>query len=415
MARIFRNKQFSSYLGENRAILDIVTQYTTGTTPTPPVVYPFNIGRGYDQKMDAIIQVGNYYYVSGRGDFYNLSSINHMNQISKTTGANQSSFSTFFGSGFTQDGIAPVIECLIEQPDGQLIIGGAWDFGSYFPAGNAHIARINSDGSLDPSFTGTSTTSINNIVYGSDNKLYVSRFSSSPISYNLDGSVNTSFVVGINSQIRSMIELSSGDLLIGGSFTNVNGTTIPRIAKINKNGVVDATFDANVGSGPSSTVFDMVEGTDGGIYLVGLFGNYNGVSANRIVKINPDGTRDSSFNMGTGFSGTNPPGGAYKILFDVNRVIVLTDETQSSYNGTTFYGNMIALNLDGTIDNTFGDITTLGYGFTNVQPGQVNAQEAIIDSDGNLVVVGEFTVFSGKNYSRIIKINPNGEAITSIV
>lgn len=351
MARIFRNKQFSSYLGENRAILDIVTQYTTGTTPTPPVVYPFNIGRGYDQRMDAIIQSGNYYYIGGQADFYQLDSINHMNKINKNTGANDTSFSCFFGTGFTQDGTVPQIYSIAEQPDGKIIIGGGWDYGTYFPEGNKNIARINTDGSLDTTFTATSLTSVLDVLYASNNKIYTSR-GIALVAYETDGTNYTSFACTLNSNCRRVIELAEGKLLIGGQFTTVNGTNIPRIAKINFDGVLDATFDTNVGSGFDGTVWDMVQGTDGGIYVVGLFQNYNGVSANRIVKINPDGTRDSSFNMGTGFDTSIGAQGGYKVLFDGNRIIVLTSEGINSYDGTTFYGNMIALNLDGTIDTT---------------------------------------------------------------
>jgi len=34
MSRIFTRKQFSNYLGEDRAILDVYTLYITGGTPT---------------------------------------------------------------------------------------------------------------------------------------------------------------------------------------------------------------------------------------------------------------------------------------------------------------------------------------------------------------------------------------------
>lgn len=34
MSKIFTRKQFSNYLGENRAILDVYTLYVSGATPT---------------------------------------------------------------------------------------------------------------------------------------------------------------------------------------------------------------------------------------------------------------------------------------------------------------------------------------------------------------------------------------------
>ncbi|MCW1148834.1 delta-60 repeat domain-containing protein [Flavobacterium lacisediminis] len=43
--------------------------------------------------------------------------------------------------------------------------------------------------------------------------------------------------------------------------------------------------------------------TDGKVLVGGDFTAYNSVSANRIIRLNADGTRDASFNIGTGFSG----------------------------------------------------------------------------------------------------------------
>jgi len=43
MGRIFRRKTFSTYLGENRALNDIITDYTVIPSPTPtPSVTPTN-------------------------------------------------------------------------------------------------------------------------------------------------------------------------------------------------------------------------------------------------------------------------------------------------------------------------------------------------------------------------------------
>jgi hypothetical protein len=38
----------------------------------------------------------------------------------------------------------------------------------------------------------------------------------------------------------------------------------------------------------------------------GLFTSYNGTTSNRIIRLNSDGSVDSSFNIGTGVSGGSP-------------------------------------------------------------------------------------------------------------
>jgi hypothetical protein len=42
MGRVFRRKQFSNYLGENRAILDIYVSWVTGDTQTYFILFEDN-------------------------------------------------------------------------------------------------------------------------------------------------------------------------------------------------------------------------------------------------------------------------------------------------------------------------------------------------------------------------------------
>jgi len=82
---------------------------------------------------------------------------------------------------------------------------------------------------------------------------------------------------------------------------------------------------------------------------------------NRILKLNSNGTIDTSFNSGTGFSG-GPGFDAFGWSYDgslesSSRVIwtnkLLIQGTFTSYNGTPSINNII-LNSDGTIFQSFG-------------------------------------------------------------
>jgi hypothetical protein len=46
----------------------------------------------------------------------------------------------------------------------------------------------------------------------------------------------------------------------------------------------------------------LLNSPDGKIIATGSFTSYNGISANRIIRLNYDGTIDSSFVYGTGFN-----------------------------------------------------------------------------------------------------------------
>ncbi len=67
-------------------------------------------------------------------------------------------------------------------------------------------------------------------------------------------------------------------------------------------GGLDPTFDPL--AGPDNWVYSMVEQPDGKVLIGGEFTSYNGVPRNRIARINADGSLDASFNPGSGADGT---------------------------------------------------------------------------------------------------------------
>ena len=120
---------------------------------------------------------------------------------------------------------------------------------------------------------------------------------------NADGSTDTGFNPGSggNDWVEAVALQPDGKVLIGGSFTSFNGTPRNRIARLNANGSLDTTF--NPGSGVDNTVNRIAVQSDGKVLLVGAFTTVNGVSRNRIARLNADGSLDTSFNPGTGANG----------------------------------------------------------------------------------------------------------------
>lgn len=107
---------------------------------------------------------------------------------------------------------------------------------------------------------------------------------------------------GANGSIRSIAVQADGKTIIGGTFTAVNGVSRNRIARLNADGSLDADF--NAGNGANSTVYTSVLQADGKILIGGNFTKVNGVSRNRVARLNVDGSLDTSFNAGsfdTGF------------------------------------------------------------------------------------------------------------------
>ena len=113
------------------------------------------------------------------------------------------------------------------------------------------------------------------------------------------GDVDLSFNPGdrVNDYVYAVAAQADGKLIIGGLFTS------PRtlIARLNTNGSVDTNF--NVGSGANGIIYSIAVQPDGKIIVVGAFSRINGVSRNRIARLNVDGSLDATFDPGAGADG----------------------------------------------------------------------------------------------------------------
>ena len=207
-----------------------------------------------------------------------------------------------------------------------------------------------------------------------------------------DGSKDASFFLGtgFNNKVYTSLLQPDGKILVAGSFTQFNGTAVGRLVRLNPDGSRDSSFTASPGA-TNSIIYNMVLQSDGSIFLVGSFTSFNGTAANRIVKILPNGAVDTSFVTGSGASGL-----IEKIALQSDGKIIIGGGF-SSFNGSTV-GKIARLNANGTLDASF--IT--GVGFDD------NVSAIGIQSDGKIILGGSFTTFSGTAANRILRINTDG-------
>ncbi|WP_176756873.1 T9SS type A sorting domain-containing protein, partial [Flavobacterium saliperosum] len=105
---------------------------------------------------------------------------------------------------------------------------------------------------------------------------------------------------GFNNFVYTMATQADGKILVGGHFTNYNGVAENDIIRLNADGTNDTTF--NIGTGFNDSVHTIAPQADGKILVGGSFTTYKGVAENRIIRLNTDGTNDTTFNIGTGFN-----------------------------------------------------------------------------------------------------------------
>jgi uncharacterized delta-60 repeat protein len=285
------------------------------------------------------------------------------------------------------------------QSDGKVIIGGNFTIlnGTYIN----RLARLNTNQTIDQSFN--IGLGANNSVWAIDiqlnGKILIGGFFTSLngiglnriARLNSDGSVDSSFAIGsgANNNIYVIKSLPSGKILIGGAFTEFNGISANGIVRLNSDGSIDNSF--NTGTGPDQYVYTISIQTDGKIIIGGSFQEYDGVSVNHIVRINYNGSFDSSFNVG---SGCDDVVWTSQIQDDGN---VIIGGDFSSYNGSTC-GRIARISPNGSIDLSY----TTGVGADDF------IFSSALQSNGKLVVCGQFTSYDGFQAKRMARINADG-------
>jgi uncharacterized delta-60 repeat protein len=229
------------------------------------------------------------------------------------------------------------------------------------------------------------------------------------IRLNPDATVDNSFLSGdgFSSTVRGVLKTKDDSLLFFGQFINYSGLTVNRIVKLKEDGTIDTNF--NMGLGFSSTVWDVTENDDGDLYCVGQFTSYSGVTFNKIVKLNGvTASIDNSFNPGIGFTGA----ATTSVEVDNNGDIIVGG-IFSAYSGVTVPGdgqqggtNFIKLHPDGSIDQNF--LTNIGTGFSTRPKFKVSPENKIY-----CVSNSSTTTFNGNNINGIIKLNNDGTIDTT--
>lgn len=206
------------------------------------------------------------------------------------------------------------------------------------------------------------------------------------------------------------ISVRNNKIIVGGLFTQFNGNAAGKVVRLNADGSYDATFDTTVGvqSGFGALIASAIT-SDNKVYLTGEILTYDGNSCKGLVRLNDDGSYDSTFVTGTGLTGPSSAGigAAYTIIPDEVTEGVLLIGPFTGYNGVST-GGIIKLTATGSIDTTFNVGT--GFGLGGYSPfGGVQTE------DGGYIITGGFLTFNGATANRIIKLTATGSVDTSFV
>jgi uncharacterized delta-60 repeat protein len=282
--------------------------------------------------------------------------------------------------------------------NGKILVGGY--MGDYNGNGGSFmLARINSDGSYDNTFTCYSLDNeVATICVQNDKYIVGGTFSGTIKRINSDGSVDNTFNfggAGFNNYVRNIKAQSDGKLIVSGQFTYYNGVEITHgICRLNQDGTIDNTFNLGLYGFNNDVYFVNVLNNDK-ILCGGAFTYYNGSEISHgICRLNANGSYDNSFN--TGGYGCN--GGIVPIAVQSDNKILIGGNF-TSYNGVT-HAMLFRLNENGTVDNTFN---VGGSGFN------ASVLTIALASDNKIFVMGWFDQYNNNPVQKcLVRLNSDG-------
>jgi uncharacterized delta-60 repeat protein len=378
----------------------------------------------------------------GFTDFNGFATVGIVRLLS--TGAVDTTFAAVTGA----NGVAT----LARDGNGRILIGGGFTAVNGSP--RSRIARLNDDGTLDTTFAppGGPNNTVLAIGVDANSRPVVGGFFTQIDAgsrrgvgrLTAGGALDTTFNPGVGAATSAFVRAEMidnfGRVVIAGDFTQVNGVPRSRMARINPDGTLDATF--NPGTGPDRDVLAIVLDNAGRILIGGTFLQYNGTGRNRIARLRADGSLDTTFNPGTGANST-----VQAVLVDGNDRVLIGGEF-TTFNGTP-RGRIARLDPTGALDTTFATgvgasglvaaIATdasgrilIGGDFSQVDtvsrtgvarllasgaidPGfnagdnvRNGVRAVLVDGAGRVVAGGQFGSGANFNLNNLVRLNPDG-------
>jgi uncharacterized delta-60 repeat protein len=315
------------------------------------------------------------------------------------------------------------VYAITTQADGKVLVGG--DFTEVQGKYCHGLARLNPDGTLDNLFRSGVDGSIRTIARQTNGEILLGGYfgecngyartslarltaattldtTFNPIVTKLDGSV---------SDLRRLVYLSSGQIMVAGHFRKINNIDRTQVARLNANGTLDEEFNSQItiNSGDSIRV-DSVAPTTGSKYVVSGYVTYAGLARGFLCRLLNTGALDNTF--GPTVSYTPSPnvvitaGEVMDMGLQPDGRIVIVGNFSNIKDGflEPQRGRIARFTADGALDNTL----TTDIGANNT----VNCLG--LQPNGKFIIGGYFTrynlpvVSDPNNANRIARVNSNG-------
>jgi uncharacterized delta-60 repeat protein len=328
--------------------------------------------------------------------------------------------------------ISEGVEDIVVQQDGRIVAVGTDGGGNLGDLGNFIVSRYNSNGSLDTTFDGDGTASVDfaglrdvpySVVVDSSGRIVVGGWSrelgfalvrlnsdgSLDATFDSDGKVSTNISGTANEAIRSLVIDSNGKIVVAGTVQ----TADIAVARYNTNGSLDTTF---AGGGIAIVDFSSRDiaaevrlQSDGKIVVAGTAVPLN-VGNFALARLNTGGTLDNTFGINgkttTGISSNGTTLASAMELQSDGKVVV---------GGTAHFGPsqdfaLARYTANGVLDTTFDSDGIASTNFAGSDDN--NLGDVAITGDGKIIAAGNGFI-TGRYRSVSVRYNSNGSIDTS--
>lgn len=269
------------------------------------------------------------------------------------------------------------------QADGKLLISGNLNIN----ANTFSLLRLNSNGSLDTGFTPPPDLKIP--VVQPDGRIIAAAVNGSEVvRLNSNGSRDNTFTanMGIGSFVHALALQPDGRVIVGGTFTGINGVARVNIARLNADGSVDTSFDP--AESANNTVRTLLVRADGRVCIGGRFTSFNGAARNGLALLESNGSLNASFVP------VNPGNiDVYAIVSQPDGKLIFGGE-QLPAGSVGVY----RLGTDGALDASFA----IGAAINQIP----NVYAILLQTNGKIVVGGRFESYNDEPRMALARLNP---------
>lgn len=369
--------------------------------PTWKVINGATNTNGFSTVYDIEALPSGRYFVGGAFNNFELKGTEKLPNGGIVQLLNDGTYSTdavIFGKGAGGAGkfISSITRIPAGSQSGKFIIAGS--FTSYNSTRTNrqtlnNIARLTVKGELD-------SLVLTDVINPKPQETYKNGDTVSAFNAGVDGAVRKTFVLGEQVYIVGNFNNYKRMYLPNSSYDDkvYDLTRMRQIVRVNMDGSMDSTFHYNKSTrqsaiGANGVILDAMMQADGKLILVGTFTSFNGVQANKIVRLNLDGSVDNTFSAGSGANGD-----IVSIRYNATTNKIVIGGAFTTFNGKASSGISL-LNADGTNVSTFTGLAIAGGIATFA--GQLN--------NGKIIVSGSFNRYGDYLRQGFMVLEANGQ------